>query len=79
MNCDEIKDVLTPIFREVFGDASLEVTDELNADAVENWSSLTHMIMMSEVEKAFNIRFKLKELKKLQSVGDLVCAISEKI
>lgn len=79
MNKEQIKDILAPIFREVFSDSSLELTDELNADSVENWTSLTHMVMMSEVETSFNIRFKLKELKKLQSVGDLISAISEKV
>jgi acyl carrier protein len=69
---------LTPIFREVFSDPNLVLTDELTANDVDNWGSLTHMTMMAEVEQTFGIAFKLKELKKLNTVGELIEAIQTK-
>lgn len=70
---------LTPIFRAVFSEPELVVTDELNANDVDNWGSLTHMTMIAAVEETFGIMFKLKELKKLNSVGDLIDAIIAKL
>lgn len=79
MERNEIVEKLTPIFREVFSQPDLVLTDELTANDVENWGSLTNMTMMAQVEETFRIQFKLKELKKLDCVGNLITAIQEKI
>lgn len=79
MERNEIVEKLTPIFREVFSQPDLVLTDELTANDVENWGSLTNMTMMAQVEETFGIQFKLKELKKLDCVGNLITAIQEKI
>lgn len=78
MGKKEIVEKLTPIFRAVFSDPNLVLTDELSANDVDNWGSLTHMTMMAEVEQTFGIAFKLKELKKLNTVGELIEAIQSK-
>lgn len=79
MKRDEIVKILTPIFRTVFSVPELILTDELSANDLDNWGSLTHMTMMAEVEHAFGIQFKLKELKKLNNVGELISAIEKKV
>ena len=75
MNRDEILDKLTNIFRNVFENESLEVTEQLTADDIEKWDSLTNIIMVDDVEKEFGIRFRLKEIMKMRNVGDLVSSI----
>ncbi len=70
---------LTPIFREVFSDNSIELRDDMTAADVENWDSLTHMLMITKVEEVFGVKFKLKELNKLKQVGDIVALVEEKI
>lgn len=79
MNKNEIIEKLTPIFREVLEMSDLVLTDGLSANDVDNWTSLTHMLIMTKIEETFNITFKLKELKKLQNVGDMVTTIESKI
>jgi len=78
MEKEEIVNRLTPVFRKVFSDNSLVITDELSALDVENWDSLSHMLLISEVENEFYIKFKLKDLKKMANVGDMVAIISSK-
>ena len=68
MQKEEIVNRLTPVFRKVFSDNSLVVTDELSALDVENWDSLSHMLLISEVETEFAIKFKLKDLNKMANV-----------
>jgi acyl carrier protein len=63
---------LTDIFRNIFNDESLIITNELTANDVERWDSLSHMLMIAEVETQFSIRFKLKELNKMRNVGDMI-------
>ena len=78
MTRNEIIEKLTPIFRTELEMNDLVLTDELSANDVDNWTSLTHMLIMTKVEETFGITFKLKELKKLQNVGDMITMLEEK-
>jgi acyl carrier protein len=75
----EAMEALTPIFREVFDDESIELSDELTAADVEGWDSLIHITLMDAVEEEFDIRFDMKTVVKMKNVGELVSAIEEKI
>ena len=79
MNRNEIIEKLTAIFHEVFSDNTIVLRDDITASDVENWDSLTHMIMITKVEEVFGIRFKLRELNKLKNVGELCNTIAEKM
>lgn len=63
---------LTTTFQKVFKDQSLVVTEQMTANDVEGWDSLTHMVLIAEVENDFSIKFKLKELTKMRNVGDMI-------
>lgn len=79
MERKEIVEKLTAVFQEVFSDSSLVLNDEMTANDVEKWDSLTHMLMISTVEERFGVKFKLKELNKLKKVGDIIATIEEKV
>ena len=79
MEKTEIVEKLTPVFRKVFGDELLEITDELSALDVEKWDSLSHMLLISEVEEKFAIKFRLKDLNKMANVGDMIAIVSSKL
>lgn len=78
MERNEIIEKLTTIFYEVFNDNNIVLRDDMTANDVENWDSLTHMLMITKVEEVFDIKFKLKELNKLKQVGDIVSLLMEK-
>ncbi len=73
-----IDEKITEIFREVFNDNTIVINDEMTAADVDNWDSLTHMLMITKVEETFGVRFKLKELNKLKKVGDIVSLLIDK-
>jgi len=70
---------LEKIFREVFSKESLVLTRELSANDVENWDSLTHMLLIAEIERSFSIKFKLKDLNKMRNVGEMIDIIISKL
>ncbi|MCU4173882.1 acyl carrier protein [Carboxylicivirga sp. N1Y90] len=70
---------LTVLFRKVFNNDTLEVTDELTANDVENWDSLSHMLLINEVEEKYSVKFRLKELNKMRNVGDMVDILLTKV
>jgi acyl carrier protein len=53
--------------------------DGLTAADIDGWDSLSHMIIISEVEDEFGIKFKLKELNKLDRLGSLIDLIQSKV
>ena len=79
MNRSEITEKLNAIFCEVFNDNSIVLNDNMTAADVDNWDSLTHMLMITKVEEVFGIKFKLKELNKLKMVGDLLNNLESKL
>ncbi len=79
MDRSSITERLTPIFRKTFNDDNIVVNDGLTANDVANWDSLTHMLMIGEVENSFAVKFKLKELGRLDNVGSLVALIESKL
>ena len=70
---------LTNIFREIFNDREIVINSKMTAQDIDNWDSLTHMLLISKIEEEFEIKFKLKELNNLNNVGNLANIINEKI
>ena len=78
-NRNEITGKLQQIFRKTFDENSLEIHEGMGAQDVEEWTSLTHTLMIAEVEKTFGIKFKLKEIIQFEQVSDLLDAIERHI
>jgi acyl carrier protein len=66
------------IFRDIFDDESLIITGETAAEDIEDWDSLTHIQLVTKIEKHFKIRFTLSEITKLKQVSDLILLIQSK-
>ena len=56
-----------------------EMRLDLTAADVDGWDSLSHMSIISEIETEFGVKFKLKELNKLQNMGSLVELVESKL
>jgi acyl carrier protein len=72
MERNEIKNEVKKIFVSVLKNNTFEISDELTANDVDGWDSLSHMVIVTEVEKKFDIKFKLKDLNKLNNIGNLI-------
>jgi acyl carrier protein len=78
MTLDSIKLDLQPIFAKVFSDPNIIVIENMNAETVDKWDSVTHLTMILEVESFYNIKFKLKELTSMKNVGDMIQIILDR-
>jgi acyl carrier protein len=65
--------------RDVFDDDSVTATENMTADDVEGWDSLSHIRLMVSIERHFKIKFTNAEVAKLLNVGDLKKAIEAKL
>ncbi len=71
--------VLRNIFREVFDDDELVVSDSTSKDNVMEWDSVAHVKLVLAVEDVLNIRFSLDEVTFISSVGDFKASINKYI
>jgi acyl carrier protein len=77
----EEKDIavkLESVFQSVLERDDITITREMTADDVENWDSLRHVQLVIQVEEAFGVKFKLREVLGLKNVGDLIDLIQIK-
>ena len=72
-------DQLTIIFRNVFNDETILLNNKMTANDISSWDSLSHMLMITEVENKFSIKFTLREINKLKNVGTLIELIESKL
>ena len=79
MTKEDITKEVTEIFKETFREDEIVLSDDMTADDIDNWDSLTHTIMIANIEEHFSIRFKMKDVIKLKNVGILIDTIERKL
>ena len=79
MDNKEVLEVIKTIIENVLGMTNLVIADETTANDVDGWNPLTNMQIISELEKHFGIKFKLREIIKTKNVGDLCSIINKKL
>jgi len=74
-----ITEKLTNVFREVFDDETIVLSDDLTANDVDAWDSLSHVNLIIAIEIAFDIEFKQSEVLNFANVGELKQNIINKL
>ena len=69
---------LRRIFREVFDDENLEVSNSLSPATLAALDSFAQVKLLIAVEEEFGVKFTLHEIASLNSVAALKKALSEK-
>ncbi|MFT6631749.1 MAG: acyl carrier protein [Bacteriovoracaceae bacterium] len=75
---DEILNTVATILKDTFDEQDLEINRLTSAEDIDEWDSLSHIELISNLEGQFKIRFALGELQDLQNVGDMVDLIASK-
>ena len=77
---DDVSARMNQVFQDVFDDSTIEIRDDMTAEDVDNWDSLTHINLIVALEKAFRIRFTTGEAgASLKNVGELRALIEGKL
>ena len=79
MTREEVYAKLNEVFRDVFDDEDIVLSDETTAADIEDWDSLEHINLVVAMEKRFNMKFNIKEVGKLQNVGEMADLILSKM
>ena len=74
----EIKEKLKEIFVKSFN-CNLEKFDfNQSRSEFENWDSLGHLQLVSEIENVFNLNFEMEEIAEINKPNDLLALIQKK-
>lgn len=69
---------LQEVFRDVFDDPEMVITEELSANDVDDWTSLVHMQLLAAIEEKYQITFSTRDIRRMKKVGDLLACIEAK-
>ncbi len=69
---------VTGVFRAVFNDPKLAITEKTNASHVAGWDSFAHINLIVALEEYFGVSFTTKEISSLTCVGDLLDLLRKK-
>ncbi len=67
------------IFREIFADETLKISDKMTANDLESWDSIMHINLMEAIQDEFNILFDFDEIAEMVEVNDIISAVSNKV
>lgn len=79
MTREEVYETLNEVFRDVFDDESISVTDETTSDDIEDWDSLEHINLIAAVELEFGVKFNMGQVVTMKNVGEMVTIIMSQL
>lgn len=79
MSKEEVFEKLNEVFRDVFDDEEITVTETTTADDIEDWDSLEHINLLAAVEQEFGIKFNMGQVVSMKNVGEMAEIIMSKI
>jgi len=74
---DPILIELNQVFCKVFRRKELVISPVSNAGSIDGWDSLTHMELITEIEKHFQLNFSFNEIMAFRNAGDIVACIEK--
>ena len=78
MNRTDVFNKVQEVFREVLEDEELIIKEDYNSEDIDDWDSLTHIMLVVEIEKTFNMRFLSSEISNWKDIGAMITAIKSK-
>ena len=78
MTRDEMLKQINEIFIDTLDNEDIVVEESTKAVDVDDWDSLTHILLVVAIEKHFKISFKSNEIQNWIDVGEMMNCIQEK-
>ncbi|MBF0419909.1 MAG: acyl carrier protein [Magnetococcales bacterium] len=75
---EKVLKILTKIFRGVFDDDQLLISETTSAADIDEWDSLAQINLVLGIEATFDLKFDPSEIEVLENIGDMVQLIIRK-
>lgn len=77
MSREEVFERLNKIFREVFDDDSIELSDSTTSDDLDDWDSFEHVNLIVGIEEEFSFKIPSDKVLVMKNVGEMADLILE--
>ncbi len=77
MTREDVFERLNMVFREVFDDETICVSNETTSDDIEDWDSFEHINLIVAVEDEFGMKIPMGKVVTMKNVGEMVDIILE--
>ena len=74
---NKILNDLNKIFRSYFNNDKINLVEKSTAKDVKGWDSLAQISLIVLIEKKFKMKFSVREISKLENVGEMVNLIKK--
>lgn len=72
MNREDVRLRLQGVFRKIFDDDTIELTDATTADDIEEWDSLAQIKIILAAEEEFRHTLNARKISTFENVGDML-------
>ena len=79
MKREEIFTELNVIFKNVFNNQKMTISETSKAAEIDDWDSLNHAALIAAIEGHFEVKFKLMELMEFNDVGKIITSLEMKL
>ena len=78
MTREEVFERLNKVFRDVFDDDDITVTETTTSADIDDWDSLEHINLVAAVEQEFGMKFTMGQVVAMKNVGEMADIILQK-
>ena len=75
---NHIRTKIENIFREVFDDDQLQLSDSLSSETMPTWDSLAHIRLISALEDELSLTFTLEDIEAMTSAAKILDVVESK-
>jgi acyl carrier protein len=75
---DETRTKIETVFREVFDDDHLQLSDNPSSETLVTWDSLAHIRLVSALEDELSLTFTLEEIEGMTSAAKILAVVDSK-
>jgi acyl carrier protein len=79
MTKEQIVIETTEIVAKVLKHSEFVLEDKVTANQIKGWDSLSHMVIITEIEKHFHVKFDFMEIINIDNMGDLFSILESKL
>jgi acyl carrier protein len=79
MELNQILEELNEVFIDVLDNEEIVLKEETTAHDIEEWDSLSHIMLIVNIEKKYKIKFTSIEIAGFKNIGELAKTIKQKL
>lgn len=71
-------ELVTPVFREIFANDALVLTEQTGPSSVDGWDSFGQFQLIVRMEEQFGVTFETTEIEQIRCVADVLNLLESK-